>query len=146
MTATACPSHAASLPQIHSRDYYCRVPERKTAQLRLDHLTSIVDPTVLNEVRHLRLPGRVAGITEWHGVHQGHPISLGWDWMELQDGHVCPVMVIPPRTNLKLIDAKGYDVSEASAAPFLWELIASLPWQGFASLVLIDEKPLPRLA
>ena len=145
MSPTAC-THAAYFPQMYSRDYYCRVPQRKAAELRLQHSTSIVDASVLNEVRHLRLPGRVAGITEWQGLEQGYPISLGWDWMELQDGDIRPVMVIPPRTNIRLIDAKGYDVPEASAAPFLWALIASLPWNGFVSRMILDEKPLPRRA
>lgn len=145
MSPPAC-LQAAYFPQMYSRDYYCRVPQRKVAELRLQHSTSIVEASVLNEVRHLHLPGRVAGITEWQGLEQGYPISLGWDWMELQDGAVRPVMVIPPRTNIRLIDAKGYDVPEASAAPFLWALIASLPWSGFVSSVLLDEKPLPRRA
>jgi len=145
MDPPACP-HAAYFPQMHSRDYYCRVPQRKAAELRLQHSATILEPSVLNEVRHLCLPGRVAGITEWHGVEQGYPISIGWDWMELQDGDIRPVMVIAPRTNIRLVDAKGYDVSEASAAPFLWALIASLPWQGFVSRTIVEEKPLPRRA
>lgn len=145
MSPPAC-SHAAYFPQMHSRDYYCRVPQRKAAELRLQHSATILEPSVLNEVRHLCLPGRVAGITEWHGVEQGYPISLGWDWMELQDGDIRPVMVIAPRTNIRLVDAKGYDVSEASAAPFLWALIAGLPWQGFVSRTIVEEKPLPRRA
>jgi len=145
MNPPACP-HAAYFPQMHSRDYYCRVPQRKAAELRLQHSATILEPSVLNEVRHLCLPGRVAGITEWHGVEQGYPISIGWDWMELQDGDIRPVMVIAPRTNIRLVDAKGYDVSEASAAPFLWALIASLPWQGFVSRTIVEEKPLPRRA
>lgn len=145
MSPTVC-SHAVSFAQMHSRDYYCRVPQRKAAELRLQHSISIVDASVLNEVRHLRLPGRTAGITEWQGLEQGYPISLGWDWMELQDGDIRPVMVIPPRTNVRLIDAQGYDVPEASAAPFLWALIASLPWPGFVSRMIVDERPLPRRA
>lgn len=145
MSPTACP-HAAYFPQMYSRDYYCRVPQRKAAGLRLQHSTSIVDGCVLNEVRHLHLPGRVAGITEWHGLEQGYPISLGWDWMELQDGDIRPLMVIPPRTNIRLIDAKGYDVPEASAAPFLWALIASLPWERHVSGTIADETSVPRRA
>ena len=145
MSPPAC-LQAAYFPQMYSRDYYCRVPQRKAAELRLRHCTSIVEASVLNEVRHLRLPARVAGITEWHGEEQGYPISLGWDWMELQDGDIRPVMVIPPRTNIRLIDGKGYDVSEASAAPFLWALIASLPWSGFVSRMILDEEPLSRRA
>jgi hypothetical protein len=131
---------------MYSRDYYCRVPQRKACELRLQHATSSVEASVLNEVRHLRLPGRVAGITEWHGAEQGYPISLGWDWMELQDGDIRPVMVIPPRTNIRLIDAKGYDVPEASAAPFFWALIASLPWARFVSRSIQDERPSGRRA
>ncbi len=138
--------HAACLPQMHSRDYYCRVPQRKAAELRLQHSASVVDACVLDEVRHLRLPGRTAGITEWHGLQQGYPISLGWDWMELQDGDLRPVMVILPRTNIRLIDDKGYDVCEASAAPFLWALIASLPWQRFVARTILDDGPLLRRA
>lgn len=145
MSPPAC-SQAASFAQMHSRDYYCRVPQRKAAGLRLQHLTSIVDASVLDEVRHLRLPGRTAGITEWNGVEEGYPISLGWDWMELQDGDIRPVMVIAPRTNIRLIDAQGYDVAETSAAPFLWALITSLPWRGFVSRMIHDEKPVQRRA
>lgn len=145
MSPPASP-RAAYSPQMHSRDYYCRVPQRKAAGLCLQHSMSIVDASVLNEVRHLRLPGRVAGMAEWQGLEQGYPISLGWDWMELQDGDIRPVMVIPPRTNIRLIDAKGYDVPEASAAPFLWALIASLPWHGFVSAAILDENPVPRRA
>lgn len=139
-------SPPACFPQMYSRDYYCRVPQRKAAGLLLHHSISILDASVLGEVQHLRLPGRRAGITEWQGLEQGYHVSLGWDWMELQDGDIRPVMVIPPRTNIRLIDPKGYDISEASAAPFLWDLIARLPWQASVAGAIREEMPLPRLA
>lgn len=146
MSQAARSHQAFSLPQLYSRDYYWRVPERKIGQLRLRHLASAPDLAVLQQVRQLRLPARAAGITEWQGEEQGHPVSLGWDWMELQDGDVRTVMVLAPRTNIRLTDAKGYDVPEASAAPFLWDLIASLSWTQHVSRMILDERPFPRLA
>jgi len=120
-----------SLPQLYSHDYYWRIPERKLAALRLQHLITVPDPMVLQQVRHLRVPGRRAGFTEWEGLEQGAPLSLGWDWVELEDGEIHAVMAVAPRTNIMPIDRKGYDIAGEWSTPHLWELIAGLPWRQF---------------
>lgn len=132
--------HAMSLPQLYSHDYYWRIPERKLSGVRLQHLISVQDPMVLQQVRHLRVPGRRAGFTEWEGVEPGDPLSLGWDWVELEDGDIHPLMVVAPRTNIMPIDVKGYDIAGEWSAPHLWELIAALPWQRVVRESLLAEK------
>lgn len=118
-----------SVPQLFSHDYYFRIAERKLGAVRLAHSFTVEDPGVFHEVRMLCLPARRAGITEWEGVLEGHPLSLGWDWMELDDGEIRPVMVLAPRTNIMVIDRRGYDIPEPSSAAFLWNFIATLPWK-----------------
>jgi hypothetical protein len=123
--------HAMSLPQLHSHDYYWRIPERKLAGVRLQHLITVPDAMVLQQMPDLCVPGRRAGFTEWEGLDQGAPLSLGWDWVELDDGDIQAATALAPRTNIMPTDAKGYDISGDRSAPHLWELIAGLPWKQF---------------
>jgi Domain of unknown function (DUF4902) len=122
---------AMSVPQLHSPDYYWRIPEQELAGVRLQHLITVEDAMVLRQVRQWRVPGRRAGFTEWEGLEQGAPLSLGWDWVELDDGDIQAAMALAPRTNIMPIDAKGYDIPGEWSAPHLWELIAGLPWKQF---------------
>jgi hypothetical protein len=130
--------HAMSVPQLFSHDYYFRLAERKLGTAVLTHSFSEEAPGVLQDLRSLCLPARRAGITEWEGLEEGHPLSLGWDWMELADGDIRPVMIVAPRTNIMVIDRQGYDIAEPSSAAFLWELIARLPWQRCVTQALHD--------
>lgn len=138
--------HAMSIPQMHSPDYYFRVPGRKLGIVQLQHSFTEPDPGVLKDARQLGIPARGAGMTEWAGTHERYPLSLGWDWVELADGDIRPVMVIAPRTNLRLVDAKGYDVPDAAAVPFLWEFIGSLDWRPAVAAALAAAPLLPRAA
>lgn len=139
--------HAMGIPQLFSHDYYFRIAERKLGAVRLTQSFSLEDPGVFHEVRTLCLPARRAGITEWEGIQEGHPLSLGWDWMELEDGEIRPVMVVAPRTNIMVIDRRGYDIPEPSSAAFLWEFIAALPWkQAVAEATGGDQRVATRVA
>jgi len=138
--------YAMSVPQMHSPDYYFRLPGRKLGIVQLQHSFTEFDPGVLEDARQLGIPARGAGITEWAGFHERHPLSLGWDWVELADGAIRPVMVIAPRTNLRLLDAKGYDMPDAAAVPFLWEFIASLGWRPAVSEALAGGSPATKAA
>lgn len=132
--------HAMSVPQLFSHDYYFRIAQRKLGSLRLAHSFTDQDPAVFHEVRTLCLPARRAGITEWEGLGEGHPLSLGWDWMELEDGQVRPVTSVGPRTNIMVIDGKGYDLPQPASAACLWALIATLPWQHAIAESFEDQK------
>ena len=52
-----------------------------------------------------------------------------WDWVVEADGEVRLLGVVPPRTNVQVIDRKGYDLPQAQAIPHLLDLIESLPWR-----------------
>lgn len=128
-----------SLPQVYSTDYYFRAAVRELAGLGLQHCLTVQDTAVLDDVHRLRLPGRRAGVTEWEGVCQGCPLSLGWDWAELEDGDIRAITLVAPRTNLMLIDEKGYDMADEPCAASLWAFIATLPWQLQVTRSLVHE-------
>ena len=122
-------SYAMSLPQVYSSDYYFRIAAHDLADLELQHSVSVQDTAVLVDVHRLGLAGRRAGLTEWECLYQGSPLSLGWDWAELADGDIRAITLVAPRTNIKLIDIKGYDMTDEAATACLWAFVASLSWQ-----------------
>ena len=130
--------HAMSAPQTHSPDYYFRVSGRNLGVVQLQHSCTEPDAGALEGARKLGIPARDAGITEWSGMHEAHPLSLGWDWVQLGDGAVQPLMIVAPRTNLRLVDPKGYDIGDASGVPFLWEFIATLDWREAVARALAE--------
>ena len=130
---------ALSLPQVYSTDYYFRAAVRELASLGLQHGLTTQDTAVLGDVHRLRLPGRRAGMTEWEGVCRGCPLSLGWDWAELEDGHIRPLTLVAPRTNIMLIDDRGYDMPDESSAALLWAFIATLAWQQPVARALAED-------
>jgi hypothetical protein len=122
-------SYAMSLPQVYSSDYYFRLAAHELADLELQHSVSVQDTAALADVYRIGLAGRRAGLTEWEGLYQGSALSLGWDWAELEDGDIRAITLVAPRTNIQLIDIKGYDMTDESATACLWAFIATLPWQ-----------------
>ena len=122
-------SYAMSLPQLYSSDYYLRLAARELADLGLQHSVSVQDTAVLVDVHRLGLAGRRAGFTEWESLYQGSLLSLGWDWAELEQGDLRAITLVAPRTNIKLIDIKGYDMADECATACLWAFIATLSWQ-----------------
>lgn len=78
----------------------------------------------------------MAGLTEWKGAHEGRHVTLGWDFLVVQDGALIPDKSVGPRTNLLLLDPKGYDRTVEDLDELLWDLIATLPWKQIASQAL----------
>jgi hypothetical protein len=116
--------------QMHSRDYYVRLSSHALGDIEFEHLHSAHDAAVLDDA--LEAHGRHtlwAGSTEWHCQDTAAPLSLAWDWVVQADGEVRLLHVVPPRTNLQVIDPKGYDLPQAQAIPHLVDLIESLPWR-----------------
>ena len=115
---------------MHSHDYLIRERHQALTGIEFQHLYSEQDATVLEEA--LDLPSAVnwiAGTTEWVADIQGTVASIGWDWVQLHDGAVKALKHVAPRTNLQVIDLKGYDLSFDDAAAILWSVIEKLPWQ-----------------
>jgi len=120
----------AMLPQMYSHDYQVRVNAATLMGIAFEHLYTIQDAAVLNDAIACRIAGRRAGFTEWQGLCGRTVVSLAWDWVELSDGFIRPIDPVAPRSNLKLIDARGYDLAAETAAASLWLRINALDWHG----------------
>lgn len=116
--------------QLHSRDYYVRLPSHALCHIEFEHLHSAHDEAVLDDA--LQTHGndtQCAGSTEWHGQGASPAVSLAWDWVVQADGEIRLLSVVPPRTNVQVIDPKGYDLPQSQAVSHLLDLIETLPWR-----------------
>jgi hypothetical protein len=121
-------------PPTATPDRLVRLFPRELAEIVFQHLHTLQDEGVLLDAG----PGaRRAGITEWQGLHRDRLVSLGWDWCEVHDG-LRRLPVVPPRTNLRLVDAQGYDLPLTEEALLLARHIDGLAWQDAARLGLAE--------
>ena len=115
---------------MHSRDYYVRLSSRALGRIEFEHLHSAHDAAVLDDALETHGHQVVrAGSTEWQCQDAVVPVSLAWDWVVQADGQVRLLHVVPPRTNVRVIDPKGYDLPPAQVIPHLLDVIESLPWR-----------------
>lgn len=112
--------------QLHSGDYRLRMTMAQLDRLALTHLCTVMDPSVLEDAHALQ--PRCAGWTEWTADHQGRAVSLAWDWVELADGAIQALPRVPPRTNLQVVDGKGYDLTGKAHEQALMARLAALRW------------------
>ena len=119
--------HAPCLfTQLHSGDYRLRMSLAQLESLRLAHLCTVMDPSVLEDARELQ--PLCGGWTEWTADHQGRAVSLAWDWVALADGAIQAVPRVPPRTNLQVVDGKGYDLCGGAHDRALMARVGALRW------------------
>lgn len=114
-------------PQAYSHDLKIRLPLERLRHLALRHRASELDASVLDGTLTDSAALR-AGWTEWDAVIDGRVASLAWDWVELSDGHIRLCTNTLPRTNLQLIDAKGYDLSMDHADSLMRDWLGTLGW------------------
>jgi hypothetical protein len=117
-----------ALFQMHSHDYRVRVTSPELKALRLDHLCTVEDPSVFDDVP----PGARAvrtGVTEWQGAIHGQAVSVAWDWYETPEGTLHLAHAVAPRTNLMLIDSKGYDAPHAAVEAAMCRFVSDFAWQ-----------------
>ncbi len=116
--------------QMHGRDGRIRLHPRQALQLQLQHYFSEDDADVLADARADLGSGILrAGMVEWQGECSGQIVSIGWDWALLAQGDIAPVLNAGPRSNLQLLDPKGYDLQGPRHDQALWGLICQLPWE-----------------
>ena len=114
----------------YSRDYYVRLPSHALGEIDFEHLHSEHDEAVLDDAFFAHgSDTRWAGSTEWQGQGANPAVSLAWDWVVQADGEIRLLSVVPPRTNVQVIDPKGYDLPPSQAISHLLDLIESLPWR-----------------
>ena len=130
---------AAGHPQLHSHDHRIRLREPALFTIVFEHVCSMQDFGVLDDSQPAHRAAHSAGITEWQGLYAGRLVSLGWDWLRLDDGALVAETTVPPRTNLMLIDAQGYDMTLGACNAVLNQLIRALHWQGAAAAALAAE-------
>ena len=128
---------------LSMHDYRVRLPGSQVGRIVLEHLLTEQDGHVLE----LAFPGRRsrhrrAGLTEWEGQVDGCLVSVAWDWAELDDGRL-QRLPLPVRSNLMLLDERGYDLPSEASDRLLQRLIAGLPWQRELRAALAESAALP---
>jgi hypothetical protein len=118
-------------PQLHSLDYFARLPAWSIFEAEWLHLDTNLDDHAIDVDPALRYSDDVifSGSTEWQAKHHGHTLSLGWDWIAAEDGTVYTCAVTLPRTNVMVVDGGGYDAGEIATAIVLWKNVDLLPWR-----------------
>lgn len=114
--------------QLHSHDYRVRLFAEELDGLVLSHLATTEANDILDDARACGFAAGRAGTTEWHGTCQGKAISIAWDWLQLSDGQLRSLALTAPRTNLRVLDRRGYDL-EADEETLLWSLVQRHQWR-----------------
>lgn len=126
-----------SVPQMHSHDYLVRLTRDELDCLVLSHLYTVDDPAVLADAAVGSAAGVRGGYTEWQGTVGSRVVSLAWDWIQLADGALQALPAVSPRTNVRLLDAKGYDSAPAEESNAWWEYLARIDWRAPAAAALV---------
>lgn len=117
-------------PQAHSQDYLVRVTADALRHIVFEHHCTVQDAGVLDGGGTPASCDCRAGITEWVGVVAGGArVSLGWDWLRLHDGQARPLTDCPPRSNLMVIDPRGYDLPLPDVVHHLWAAVRQIAWE-----------------
>ena len=103
-----------------------RVTAKQFLQLPWEHLFTTIDGVVLNDAPANAL---IAGSTEWAAPFMNRKVSIGWDWY-CTDFASAPVLLtaVRPRSNVMLLDAKGYDQSDDVASGMIFQCLAADFW------------------
>lgn len=137
-------SQAPVFAQLHSQDYLVRVAPRMLWEIVFDHVCTVQDPAVLEDNAMASIDSRRTGYTEWQASWDGRTVSLGWDWVERADGDMLRAGAVAPRSNIRLIDPRGYDYRLDDELPAVCARIDSLAWQTKSRLALdADSHGLP---
>lgn len=121
-----------AVPQMVSHDGLVRLTAAELGRIVFEHLCTIHDDAVLADWPGHPGAARRAGYTEWQGRAGRQIVSLAWDWVQLADGGFRRLEYVAPRTNVRVIEPRGYDRPPQDCGP-LWEVIAALAWQDQAA-------------
>lgn len=117
----------------HSFDGLQRLNYSALCNTKIVHLYS----ELLDTTSDVNSP-RNKGFTEWCGTHHGLNVSFSWDWTRLDDGTMSENFDYPLRTNLMLVNDKGYDIGRMETDTVVMGFIKQYPWKEVVSLALND--------
>ena len=143
------------IKKFQSFDYMKRISISDLSALCFEHMCTVEDFGIYKEaVDVYGLNVWAAGYTEWKGESQGLVVSLAWDWFARPGENPSVFPVVSPRTNLRLIDTKGYDMADAENNKHLLQIVERLDWRrhvtplpyelasGLAAPLLTHNRPL----
>lgn len=113
-----------------SHDGYIRLSFVNLASLSFLHIVSALDEELTTELLLRAVPASVAGYTEW--ISQTDPcITLGWDWYrDAVEGRFM-LADLDVRSNIMLVDSRGYDLGMAATASRIAVFLNTLNWESF---------------
>jgi len=129
-------------PIARCRDGYIRLSLKRLAMLHLVHVTSVCDNVLLAELIADAIPARLAGYTEW--TSETPPfVSLGWDWYGGEISRRCLLITNDVRSNIMLLDGRGYDLGMHRTSHFIASWLAALDWQDAVLSALFTDNRSP---
>jgi Domain of unknown function (DUF4902) len=125
------PSHPYGAHRLLShQDYYIRLQEAQLEQVEFAHLATTVEPELLEADPVGRdCKGCLTGATEWFGAVDHTAVSIGWDWISLNDLAISILDPLHIRTNVMLIDHWGVDLGDEITGARILAQLAKLGWQ-----------------
>ncbi|HYD80169.1 MAG TPA: DUF4902 domain-containing protein [Paucimonas sp.] len=113
---------------IVSHDGYIRLSLRNLSEIPFVHLASDLDTGILEELQMQTVPAQTAGYSEW--ISNTTPaISLGWSWFVHSDSRRLLPAPEAVRSNVMLIDARGYDLGPTATSFLFTTWLATHDWE-----------------
>ncbi len=119
--ATAHSADQQKLSRIYRPDFAVRLREADFDKIPWQHSFSFADRGMLTESPWNSV---IAGTSEWTGMLNGMMLSVGWDFYIAANGDVSCLQAVAPRSNIRLMDAKGYDEDDARTAAAIWRWLS----------------------
>jgi hypothetical protein len=117
-------------------DGYVRMNYSALNALSLDHLVTFSDSEFLMELYMQGIPAATAGFSEWK-TSTSNAVSLGMSWyVDLSTKRIL-LAPEPIRSNVMLIDRKGYDLGMPQTSRLLRNWLNLFNWQDQVSPVLL---------
>lgn len=121
--------HAYAVPQLYGPDLLVRLRPSQLKDILFEHLCTMQEHAVLLDARTLMgMKAIDGGVTEWQGQYGHRVVSLAWDWVMTADGAISALETVSPRSNLCLLDNKGYDMPETEGGICLVDHLRQIPW------------------
>jgi hypothetical protein len=120
-----------------SPDGYIRLRLASLNTLTFVHLFSESDAGFLHELQSQTVPAIAAGFSEWKTMTDP-VISIGWGWFIHEDSERMLLAPDGVRSNVMLIDARGYDLGSQRTSTLFGTWLSSFEWQSEVTMALTE--------